>query len=245
MSSNHNKPNQYQQPSYGNHIQPQQYGQTQQTQNCQGLIYDPRQDPEMIKRHFNKMVDYNYRVGEMYHKSDINMNEFSNNKSAMLDYLEKKEDLKLKRTLMTHHLFLNSEGFICREIIDADGKSINSTKVCNKPNVELAEFVVSENNKEICYYGLSVGRGEKLFWLKESEMVPEMIGRKLAKAGVSIITANEHRKSMLYSVFAFLMEHKLVIPVTSTHGWCKEAGMWQWIEKETTTREELEYYVNK
>ncbi len=153
--------------------------------------------------------------------------------------LQRKEELHLKRDLVTYGIYENFEGFLCKEIIDANGKVVGSKKICSHKSLQLFKLLSPKSTeKYFCLHWEGCEPGHELYFTEES-FNAKKLGIALAHAGISLCCAREYKKTLIEQLIAHLVKHSQMVELPVTTGWNKMSSGWQWINPGELTIKEV------
>lgn len=164
--------------------------------------------------------------------------------TASKEYLmNRKEEMKMQREMITYGISENCEGFLCKEQFSAEGKLVGYKKICNKKHLRMEQFFTMEEEEiiyYICWEDCLKGQG---IYLRREKLTPDELALVLTKAGISIQTSRDYKRNLLELVIVYLLQHSKNIELPKTFGWNKMSEGWQWISDGTITMEEVGKYA--
>ncbi len=147
-----------------------------------------------------------------------------------------------RRLLATARIFVNAARQISVEIIAQDGSKIGEKVLMDQKN--LHGTLLFSLFREEKFFALQIQWDSPLgkVVIKEADLCPKVMVRKLARAGVAIHCSRERRTEIIETLFAFLLETATTQELPYTVGWNKmSSGNWYFESDSRKTFKEMCY----
>ena len=157
--------------------------------------------------------------------------------------MEKQEELRLKRNLVTYGIYEDSDGFLCSEIINADGKKAGAKVLVKKRHLRMTCYWYEGKKWYDTVYEIRWDGNDDSVVLTENECTPNGIYSKLAKAGVAMSLGRNGKQELLDKLFSYLKSHMLNEEKPLQKGWnLMSDGQWFFADDNVWTIEEMKDY---
>lgn len=148
--------------------------------------------------------------------------------------LQKKEEIRQKRELLTYGIIENSDGYLCRELVSAEGKTIGVKPVTKNRNIKMVCYFSYPLNDRERVYVIHWEASEREIRLVGENATPDKLDREFSKAGIAFQTSREYRKNLMDQVFSYLVSHASEIEIPRSYGWNKmSTGEWVFARRDT------------
>ena len=158
--------------------------------------------------------------------------------------MHKKEEIRERRELLTDGVFENSEGYLCRELISAEGKTIGTKPIIQQRFMEVFFLYAASGSDGV--YVIKWHDSERRVFLTGKDVSPEGMEKAFIKAGISYQTSRDYRKNLNALVFAFVMKHSKSLEVPRCYGWnLMSTGEWVFaVRGKDLTLKEVKEHAN-
>lgn len=141
--------------------------------------------------------------------------------------LQRTEEIRQKRELLSYSIIENSEGCLCKELISADGRTIGVKPITKKRKIRLCAYYSHPKNDKDKVYVIHWEASEREIRLVGENATPDKLDREFSKAGIAFQTSREYRKNLMDQVFSYLVSHASEIEIPRSYGWNKmSTGEW-------------------
>lgn len=160
--------------------------------------------------------------------------------------MEKAEEMRQRRELITYGISENSEGFLCREMFSPEGKMKCVKPISKARNIALKVFFCSQDELNVRVYWITWEGQKEGILLLEERATPDAVSKEFAKRGFAIQTSREYKKNLNELVLAYLVHHAEWEELPYSFGWNRMSdGKWIFAAEDCTTMEEMLGYVRK
>lgn len=166
------------------------------------------------------------------------------NTRRKFEILERKEDLKLRRELLSYQVAEDADGYLQVQLVDDTGKVLRCKRMFAVKHMILTKFYAERDETQVSIYGLRWdGMAKKKAFFSEESLTPQNFLRVLRESGITPQVAREYKRNLLEGALAFLIKHCKKVKIPLTTGWNYIYGRWKYIEINEMSMKGLENYV--
>lgn len=158
--------------------------------------------------------------------------------------LERKEDLKLRRELLSYQVAEDADGYLQVQLVDDTGKVLRCKRLFSVNHMLFTKFYAERDETQVSIYGLRWdGMAKKRAFFSEESLTPQNFLRVLRESGITPQVAREYKRNLIDGVLAFLIKHCRKVKIPLTTGWNYIYGRWKYIEINEMSMKGLENHV--
>lgn len=186
---------------------------------------------------FNKantrLYEYDVRAGI---KDHTDYNKLMRQK----DLIAYKEDLHIKRELVTYSLAF-SEGFFYKVVNGPNSNHISKRPICDARNLSLVKFYAdgTDEHAYLITWGESLSSPENWINIPADNFAPKYVAKRLTQEGVSFFGDRKYREGLLGQLLAALVKRASYTKLPRCTGWVKTDGEWAYIGHDSLTLQKV------
>ena len=195
---------------------------------------------EMFQYHFKQEEDFAKAAALKQQEHQNRMEEQMYDQFLFFERLEKKEEAHAKRELRTFGIVLNYAGLLCKELIDANGKTIGLKPICHSRNVKSMIMFCDKyyDFPEILHVSWE-GCTSPVLFVMEEDLDSGKVISKLQRNGCRFSGLRSDKSEMHEQIIAYLIQNASVKEIPFAHGWYKSKESWKWISENEITMMEV------
>ena len=200
--------------------------------------YHFKQQEDLAKAVALKQQEHQNRMEEEQLKHCLALEKQQFEQLCFLERQEKREESLAKRELRTFSIVENSAGFICKELIDANGKTIGLNPICHSRNLRARKFFCDRyyDFPELLQVTWEGCISPLLFVLDDLDSSKAI--SVLQRNGCRFCGLRSDKTEICEQILAFLIRNASVKELPFAYGWNLLGNKWQWVSDEDMTMEE-------